>query len=221
MVKLPIRCGASKEKVMSQEMKHPSENQQTKWVLLPNGKMWKMVKGRIDGIVTASGYEEAESLEQRLDTIAEAATGFSCGLEDFGYEYLGHGQVKFSGKVGELMIAEDEEDDEVLKEVDPSSEQFYLQLIKQYGLLEVEAKHACENLDNDYGEETVVQLGNGREIRTTLFPAEASYVRVCIAGFELAYWVEEWHEKGEDVMGAFIGAMNRGMNAEPREEATC
>ena len=170
MVKLPIRCGASKEKVMSQDVKSQSESQQPKWVLLPNGKMWKMLDGRIEGIVIASGYEEAESLEQRLDTIAEAATGFSCGLEDFAYEYLGHGLVKFSGKVGELMIAEDEEDDEVLKEVDPSSEQFYLQLIEQYGLSEVEAKHACENLENDYGDETVVQLANGREIRTTVFP---------------------------------------------------
>ncbi len=207
---------------MSEEVKPSSEAKQPKWMLLKNGKMWKMVDGRISGIVAVPDYEAAESLEHRLDMISDAATGFSCGLTDFGYQYLGSGLLKFSGTVGEILVADDEEEDEVMQELDPSSEAFRQQLIKQYGLLEVEARHACDNMDTEYGEETVVQLANGREIRTTVYPEEASYVRVCIDGLELAYWVnDEWHEKTEDVMGAIIGAARRDMSGETKEQATC
>ena len=70
-----------------------------------------------------------------------------------------------------------------------------------------ETRHARENIGSTYGVECVVQLANGRQLRTPAFPAVCSYVRVLDAGYELAYWTHD--ELGEDpavVLGALIGA---------------
>lgn len=182
----------------------------TAWLLFPNGKMWKVEDGVASGTVLVEKYEGADDLEARLDMIAEAATGSIIGLSNFGYKYLGGGLVNFSGTVEGLSDEDDEVEDDEDKPVVvvPGSKQFIELLESQYGMLTVEAEHAADNLDNDYGEECVVQLANGREVRTAAYHEQASYVRVCIDGLEIAYWVNtEWHQVGEDVMGAFIAAM--------------
>lgn len=223
MVKLPNRCGASKENVMEKDRNPLTVREQPKWMLLPNGKMWKMVDGRIEGTVVVAEYEAAESLNHRLDMISDAATGFSATLDDFGYEYLGAGLVRFWGTVSAILVGEDE-DSEGAKEVDPLSKEFCLQLMKQYRMSEVEAKHARWSLNCVYDEECIVRLANGREIRTQALPSEASYVRVCVDGLECGYWGKDaWQAQGEDAMGAIIGAMKREMTAAPGrvEDAKC
>jgi len=202
---------------------------EAKWLLFPNGKMWQLKEGQISGTVVINDYEASESLEERLDKIAEAATGSTVGLEGFSYANLGNGIVQFCGALTNMIeFAHDQDDDEaeaddgdpeddvdrdVVVEVVAGSKQFIEQLVKQYGMMEIEAEHAAQNLDNDYGDENTVELRNGREIKTAAFPEPASYVRVCIDGLELSYWVnDEWHDKTEDVMGAFIGAMKGSLN---------
>lgn len=184
--------------------------QQPAWLLFPNGKMWKVEDGVASGTVLVENYEVADNLEARLDMISEAVTGSLIGLRDFGYKYLGGGFVNFSGTV-EGLSEEDEDTDEADDKpvvVEAGSKQFIELLERQYGMLPFEAEHAAANLGTDYGEECVVPLTNGREVRTAAYPEEASYVRVCIDGLEVAYWVvDEWRQAGEDVMGAFIGAM--------------
>ncbi len=81
-------------------------------------------------------------------------------------------------------------------------------LVVHYGLLPVEAEHAFGNLDNNYGEESVLDvLGSLRQIRSPAHPDECSYVRVVVDGLEVAYWRDdEWRDDPACVMGAFLGA---------------
>lgn len=70
-----------------------------------------------------------------------------------------------------------------------------------------EVRHARESLENEYGNECIVPLVNGRQLCTPNFPEIAGYVRVVHHGFELAYWTsDEWRDDPEGVIGAFIGA---------------
>lgn len=79
-------------------------------------------------------------------------------------------------------------------------------LAEKYGWTDIETAHALENLDNDYGEECVIQLANGRVIHTDSFPNECTYVRIVQDGYELAYWVvDEWADDPSGVMGAILG----------------
>ncbi len=76
-------------------------------------------------------------------------------------------------------------------------------LVVQYDLLPVEAEHAVDNLENSYGEESVLDvLGSQRQIRSPAHPEECNYVRVVIDGLEIAYWCDD----PACVMGAFLGA---------------
>lgn len=163
---------------------------ETKWLLFPNGKMWQFKDGQISGTVVIDDCEESESLEERLDKIAEAATGSTAGLEGFSYSNFGNGIVQFCGGLTEMIEfaadeAEGEGDDggdeqtvegdqDLVVEVVAGSKRFIEQLVKQYGMMEIEAEHAAQNLNNDYGDETSVALRNGREIRTAAFPEPAS-----------------------------------------------
>jgi hypothetical protein len=66
-------------------------------------------------------------------------------------------------------------------------------------------------MNEDYGTECVIQLGNGNTIRTDTYdsnPAGSSYVRICApGGHEIAYWTyTEWAEDPQLVMGAILGA---------------
>lgn len=63
------------------------------------------------------------------------------------------------------------------------------------------------------GKECVIELANGRTIRTDTYqanPGGSSYVRICEAdGSELGYWIsDEWAEDPQGVMGAILGAAN-------------
>ena len=71
---------------------------------------------------------------------------------------------------------------------------------------EVEIRHVLENLDVEYGDEAVITLANGRDIRCPAWPEPCSYVRVTQAGCELGYWVDaEWAQAPAEVMGAVLG----------------
>jgi len=63
--------------------------------------------------------------------------------------------------------------------------------------------------DPEYGDEAVLQLINGREVRTAPYPEEVSYIRVVEAetGREIAYWsIDEIEEDAPEVLGAIFGA---------------
>jgi hypothetical protein len=61
--------------------------------------------------------------------------------------------------------------------------------------------------DSDYGDECVLHLRNGNELRMPPDPIPCDYVRVVRDGREVAYWnKEEWREDPDVVMGALMGA---------------
>lgn len=92
-----------------------------------------------------------------------------------------------------------------------NTEQKIEQLAKKFGWNDIEVDHALDNIDTEYGDECVVKLSNGREMRTPAYPEDCSYVRIVQEGFELAYWVsDEWADDPEVVMGAIIGCANGG-----------
>lgn len=71
---------------------------------------------------------------------------------------------------------------------------------------DVERQHALANIGNEYGDECILELANGRAIHTPAYPESCSYVRIVQSGFELSYWTsEEWAEDAEGVMGAILG----------------
>jgi hypothetical protein len=75
-----------------------------------------------------------------------------------------------------------------------------------HGWHPIELEHALDNLDLDYGEECVLPLVNGREIRCPAYPEPCTYVRIVDCGYELAYWVsDEWGSDPMEVMGAILG----------------
>lgn len=71
----------------------------------------------------------------------------------------------------------------------------------------------------EYGPEAVIEHTNGFTLRTSPYPAQVDYVRVCDpAGKEIAYWVmDELREDPADVMGAIFGAL---IQVPADEEAT-
>jgi hypothetical protein len=77
---------------------------------------------------------------------------------------------------------------------------------QENGWHDFEIDHAIDNLDTNYGNETIIALANGREMRCPAFPEECEYVRITQEGYELAYWTnEEWAEDPKIVMGAIMG----------------
>ena len=79
------------------------------------------------------------------------------------------------------------------------------------GWSEGERVHARDSMasSGDYGDECTIQTDSGRQICCPAVPAPCSYVRICQAGFELAYWnADELRESPEEVLGAILGAAN-------------
>lgn len=73
--------------------------------------------------------------------------------------------------------------------------------------------------DNDYGDECVIKLANGNEIRTDAFPEDVSYVRVVENGKEIGYWtVDEVAEDPALVLGAILGAAHGATRASESAE---
>lgn len=187
----------------------------------PNGVCWlRGVNGNISGVVTCSGFENAGSLEDRIDLISECATGTTSGLIDFSYQHFGSDFVSFNGYINEDLfivgtdVKEDdssEQDDgrEVLEVI--AGDALIHQLVKQYQIDHGEAQHAVESMDINYGRECVLNIaGTDRAIHSPVYPSDCDYIRVVIGGtLEIAYWnSSEWKESPAEVMGAIIGAAN-------------
>ncbi|PKO82376.1 MAG: hypothetical protein CVU19_01805 [Betaproteobacteria bacterium HGW-Betaproteobacteria-13] len=180
-----------------------------KFVQFPNGKVWRVDNdGWIEGSVSVPDYENLDSLEARLDAIAEVATGSCCGLTDFAYQFRGNDIVSFRGCAEELPADEADYAEADFKVLEADSAELANALVVQYELLPVEAEHALDNLENNYGEESLLDvLGSQRQIRSPAHPEECNYVRVVVDGFEVAYWCDdEWRDDPACVMGAFLGA---------------
>lgn len=174
-----------------------------KWMKFPNGAVWPVDEsGHVAGVTMADENHEGD-LENYLDSISEAVTGSVSDLTDFAYFARGGGYVEFAGTY------ENHTDEDDLEEIDVQSDEFAQLIQKQFGLSEVEARHAVDSIASEYDEECVIKVtGSNRELRSPAYPAPCDYVRVVVSGLEVAYWVAD--ELGEDpteVMGALIGAL--------------
>lgn len=184
-----------------------------KFIQFPHGKVFRVDNnGWVTGCVQVPSYEDHDvhdTLEAKLDAIAEAATGSSCGLTNFSYQYRGNDWVSFSGTAEELPAEEAEFEDAGFKVLEIGSTELRSALQAQYGLLDVEVDHALANLDADYGAECAVDiLGSPRQLCSPAYPQACDYVRVVVAGLEVAYWTsDEWQDDPSVVMGALIGAV--------------
>jgi len=68
--------------------------------------------------------------------------------------------------------------------------------------------------DSDYGNECVMRVEHGAEVRFPPYPISCGYVRVVKNGNEIGYWdAQEWMEAPEEVMGAIMGAAMSGDHA--------
>lgn len=85
-----------------------------------------------------------------------------------------------------------------------------VQLADGLGVRMAELPQVLGAVGNDYGEECVIALVSGREIRCPASPTDCSYVRItapAIVPLELGYWSsDEWGEAPAEVMGAILGA---------------
>lgn len=179
---------------------------------MPNGAVYPGVEGRIGGAIRMSFDCEA-GLEAFLDDLSEGATGSIAGLEGISYEVMGDA-VFFSGTLsGDLL--RDGEDDEGVRVLNPGAtgdrQAVVVAWQNQHGLDPAASDHALAAMGADYGEETAIRLGSGRELRCPVYPEPCSYVRLVVPGvvpLEIAYWEEdEWREAPAEVMGAILGAM--------------
>lgn len=184
------------------------------FIQFPNGKVFR---GDNNGWVTGcvrvpsyEGYEVLGTLEAKLDAIAAAATGSSCGLSNFSYQYLGHDWVAFSGSAEELPADKEDFEESGFKVLELGSAELRSALKDQYGLLDVEVDHALTSLDATYADECAVAiLGSPRQLCSPAYPQACDYVRVVVAGMEVAYWTsDEWQTDPSEVIGAIIGAVN-------------
>lgn len=76
-----------------------------------------------------------------------------------------------------------------------------------------DADQRAEETDTGgYGDEAVLRVHTGFQLRTPAYPGECDYVRVCDPlGREVVYWSSaEWQQAPEEVMGAIVGALVRG-----------
>lgn len=185
-----------------------------RFIRFPNGKVWQVDENKVvKGSVYVPGYDSIEGLESRLDAIAESATGSCAGLTDFSYTHRGGDIVEFEGQAEFLPDAEEDfaEDDFAVLPVD--SPALEAALAAQYELSREEARHAVSWLKSlggnppFYGAESIMNVfGAHRQIHTPASPEQCSYVRITVAGLEIAYWTaDEWHDDPAVVMGAIIG----------------
>ena len=82
-------------------------------------------------------------------------------------------------------------------------------------LSESEHKHlkAANSPENVYDSEMSLLTHSGFALHAPAYPNEVDYVRVLDPlGREIAYWVaDEWQEAPQEVMGAILGALQRGV----------
>ena len=152
-------------------------------------------------------YESFEDLESLLDAIAEAATGSTCGIENFSYRYRGNDLASFTGQVN-YDAFETPDGGSELEHLTHDDPQVPKALKEQYILSDSEVAHALASIGNDYGQESILEvLCSNRVIHSPAYPNPCTYVRVVVEGFEIAYWTsDEWSEGPQEVMGALLGA---------------
>lgn len=160
------------------------------FVQFPNGKVWQLdQQGWIKGSTLVPEYANLGDLEQRLDAIAEAATGSICGLTDFAYQARGGDIVSFHGFAAEVPVDEEEFNEEGFKVLEPGSAELTAALAAQYGLSTEQAAYAVSKLNAVYDDEVVIDvLGSQCQIRKPAQAEDGGYVRVTLDGFELASW---------------------------------
>lgn len=74
----------------------------------------------------------------------------------------------------------------------------------------------AEQQDASYGEECVVKLANGLELRCPAYPEPCTYVRVVHGWREIGYWTAgELKDDPDVVLGAILGAANGAVEREP------
>lgn len=204
-------------------------NQATpRYLTFPNGSIWPVCDQTVSAVIGLDLAAASDGLESFLDAMSETATG-SALLNNLSYEIVGFTgttmKLSVNGEI-DLIVETHGEDDGTsgqdranytdaqdresytLDEDNPSlPEATFEQFALQQGWLDCEIKHAKHAGDVDYGDETVIRLASGREIRCPVFPANADYVRVTCLGFELAYWTsDELQFAPAEVLGAFLGA---------------
>lgn len=86
-------------------------------------------------------------------------------------------------------------------------------------LRDSERLHVRDAEDLDYGPECVVQAHTGFFLKTPAYPLDCDYVRICDPlGRETSYWTaDEWEQAPGEVMGAIVGALQRGVSAKPAQ----
>ena len=89
-------------------------------------------------------------------------------------------------------------------------------MVARYIPTDYEKRRAAAAGDGgEYGDETIVLLADGRQLRFPAYPESCSYIRVMFEGREITYWnSEEWKEDPEDVMGAIMGVLRSGMGGD-------
>lgn len=161
---------------------------QAGWFRFPNGRVWFVDPSFwAEGVVAVADYESFDDLEQRLDAIAEAATGSIIGLSDFAYTYLGGDFVAFRGNVSSCF----EEDEDAPAPIDPRSVSFAEHLRSAYGFSQEEVEHAVRRITEPraFGEEITLPLAGTNRALVMPHPNEpgSRYVRVVVAGnFEMS-----------------------------------
>ena len=186
-----------------------------KFVKFPNGKVWRVNEDYwAEGIVCVSEFENINSLDSQLDMISEAVTGSIVGLTDLGYAYLGIDLVKFKGFANDLLTSAAEEtlEEDGYVYLEEGSPELKAALSEQYELSPVEAEHVMDTISTTCNpvavlEECVVPvMGSFRSIHTPAHPADCSYVRIVVDGYEIAYWDKDEWKDDPSVMGAILGA---------------
>ena len=94
-----------------------------------------------------------------------------------------------------------------------------LNLAKKLHWTSVELRHARQFAQDQYGEECIVVLANGRALHTPAFNQDCDYVRIVQAGHELAYWhSDEWRIDPLVAMGAILGCAHGPLMPEVTDE---
>lgn len=177
---------------------------ETAYVRMPNGRVHRFDMGsrQVSGLVPAGEAGEVVTPGDWPGLVDELATGQPYRhLQDLSYRSLGSNVLAF-----EATLSADPNAGERVSW--GSASDFVRSLSETFGLSAIEADHALDNLGNEYGDETVVELVGGRELRSPAYGEECDYVRICFGGLEIAYWTAaEWKDDPTGVMGAVVGCM--------------
>lgn len=189
-----------------------------KYLKFPNGKVWPVENNWVTAQIEVDMSDLHVDLEGFLDIIADYSVGAAV-LESSAYAIIGgHGTtllLEVTGNIRPLIevygIVGDGNDPDEGDQDERMSDATFEDFALQQGWLDCEIEHASAAGQLDYGDETVIRLGNGRELRCPASTEECTYARITVMGYELAYWTDdEWQEAPSEVMGALLGAACHG-----------